>query len=128
MLAMRTNRAYATIRTPLKQVETKGDVKGGFVPDVEHRFFQEDVPFGLVILRDIADIMKVKTPFIDEILLWCQGLMGKEYLVAATGKLNGRDMKETGAATVYGARAITDLVSSTKNTVTSSKGQPRSKL
>jgi len=103
MLAMRTNRAYATIRTPLKQVEN------GFLPDVEHRFFQEDVPFGLVILRDIADLVGVKTPFIDEILLWCQGLMGKQYLTPE-GKLKGKDMKETGAPSVWGVKGVQELL------------------
>jgi len=106
MLAMRTNRAYATIRTPLKQVAS------GFTVDSDHRFFQEDVPFGLVILRDLADMVGVKTPYIDEILLWCQGLMGKEYLV--NGKLNGKDMKETGAASVWGAKNIHDIVAQVK--------------
>jgi len=124
MLAMRTNRAYATIRTPLKQVE------GGFTIDVSHRFFQEDVPFGLVILRDLADLCHVKTPYIDEILRWCQGLMGKEYL-SADGRLAGRDMRETGAATQFGARSIRELIiNHTASTSSSSSpaASPRSKL
>jgi len=122
MLAMRTNRAYETIRTPLKQVP------GGFTVDVDHRFFQEDVPYGLVILRDLADLVEVKTPYIDEILLWCQGLMGKEYLV--NGKLQGRHMNETGAATQYGAKTIYDCVpgSSPKKGATKAKKAPKSKL
>jgi len=125
MLAMRTNRAYATIRTPLKQVP------GGFTVDVDHRFFQEDVPFGLVILRDLADLVNVKTPYIDEILLWCQGLMGKEYLV--NGKLTGRHMNETGAPTQYGAKTIYDTVPGSKPKSSSElkgskKTQPKSKL
>lgn len=102
MLAMRTNRAYATIRTPLKKV------KGGYVPNIDHRFFLEDIPFGLVVLRDVADLVGVKTPMIDELLLWAQGLMKKEYL--KNGKLAGRDIGETGAPTQYGVRSITDLV------------------
>jgi hypothetical protein len=39
---MRTNRAYATIRTPLKQVE------GGFTVDVAHRFFQVTPPLPFI--------------------------------------------------------------------------------
>ena len=42
MTTMRTNRAYGTIRTPLLPVE------GGFTIKLNHRFFLEDVPFGLV--------------------------------------------------------------------------------
>jgi hypothetical protein len=103
MLAMRTNRAYERIRTPLKK-----DISGGFVPDLEHRFFREDVPFGLVILRDIADIVNVKTPMIDELIEWSQGLMQKSYLVE--GKLKGRDMFETGAPSQYNIFKVQDLV------------------
>jgi hypothetical protein len=121
MLAMRTNRAYETIRTPLKQVP------GGFTVDVDHRFFLEDVPFGLVILRDLADLVEVKTPYIDEILVWCQGLMGKEYLV--NGKLQGRHMNETGAATQYGAKSIYDCVpGASPKKGAKAKKAPKSKL
>jgi len=112
---MRTNRAYATIRTPLKQVDS------GFTVDVAHRFFQEDVPYGLVILRDVADLVDVQTPYIDEILLWCQGLMGKEYLV--NGKLAGRHMNETGAPTQYGAKTIYDCIPGSAP----KKGAPKAK-
>jgi len=123
MLAMRTNRAYATIRTPLKQVDN------GFTVDVDHRFFQEDVPYGLVILRDLADLVDVRTPYIDEILRWCQQLMNKEYLTNE-GKLNGRNMAETGAATQYGAKTIYDTLpgSAPKKGAKGGKKAPKSKL
>lgn len=102
MLAMQTNRAYETIRTPLKKVD------GGFVPNIEHRFFLEDVPFGLVVLRDLADMMQLEVPMISELIEWSQELMGKEYLVQ--GRLQGKDLRETGAAKVYGVLRIQDLV------------------
>ena len=101
MLAMRTNHAYKTIRTPLKQVP------GGFTIDEEHRFFLEDIPYGLVILRDLADICELKTSMIDELIVWAQQLMGKEYLVQ--GELKGKDMKETGAPTIWGIKSIKQL-------------------
>eukprot|EP00300_Choanocystis_sp_HF-7_P016942 c19580_g1_i1.p1 GENE.c19580_g1_i1~~c19580_g1_i1.p1 ORF type:complete len:445 (+),score=86.08 c19580_g1_i1:29-1336(+) len=103
MLAMRTNRAYASIRTPLAP-----HPEGGFVPDIGHRFFHEDVPYGLVILRDIADMVNVKVPMIDELLMWAQGLMGKQYLV--NGELVGRDMYLSGAPSEFGFTDINDLV------------------
>lgn len=109
--AIRSNRAYQTIRIPLRAVylDEQGDPASatgfstnsptsfspedlspevehvspravgpvgvrniGFVPDVDHRFFQEDVPFVLVVLRDIAEMIGVATPIIDEIILWAQ--------------------------------------------------------
>ena len=43
---IRTNRAYAGIRTPMREVD------GGVVPDYGGRFFTEDIPFGLVVAND----------------------------------------------------------------------------
>jgi hypothetical protein len=56
-----------------------------------------------------------------------KGLMGKEYLV--NGKLTGRHMNETGAATQYGAHTIYDTVpgSSPKRGSAPAK-KPKSKL
>lgn len=34
------------------------------------RFFWEDVPFGLVILKDIAQLINVKTPNIDKMIIF----------------------------------------------------------
>lgn len=34
------------------------------------RFFWEDVPFGLVILKDIAGLAGVKTPQIDKMIVF----------------------------------------------------------
>jgi hypothetical protein len=128
MAALRTNSAYKTIRTPLKAVT------GGFTIDTEHRFFLEDVPFGLVVLRDLATMLAVETPAIDEILLWCQQLMGKEYLVrdAAAEKkrgtrnsvvyaLKGKDVKATGAPRVYGIKSVKDLVSGSTTKLTATQ-------
>ena len=43
-----TNAGYATLKFPLKPVE------GGVVLDVNSRFFWEDIPYGLIILKDIS--------------------------------------------------------------------------
>jgi hypothetical protein len=34
------------------------------------RFFWEDVPFGLVILKDIAELIGVKTPHMDKQIIF----------------------------------------------------------
>lgn len=96
-----SNRPYAGIRTPMLQVD------GGWVPNWDSRFFREDIPHGLVVLRGLADLVGVTLPRLDEILLWSQHRMGKEYLVA--GKLQGESLPETGAPQCHGIRAIGDL-------------------
>eukprot|EP00050_Salpingoeca_kvevrii_P002193 m.188174 g.188174 ORF g.188174 m.188174 type:complete len:145 (+) comp10556_c0_seq7:965-1399(+) len=94
--------AYATIRTPLRKVE------GGFLPDPRHRFFVEDVPYGLLLLKGLAVIAGVKTHYIDEILLWAQDFIQKEYLV--DGELRGRDCATSGLPQAYGLHSIQQIV------------------
>lgn len=73
--------------------------KNGFVPDWKDRYFSEDIPFGLLIIRAMADFYKITTPNIDRILLWAQDKMGKEYII--DGKLKGKDIFETGIPQNY---------------------------
>lgn len=106
---IRTNRAYAGIRTPMREVD------GGVVPDYGGRFFTEDIPFGLVVVRGMADLLGVATPMIDEVIAWSQAQMELEYLV--DGALTGRDIADSGAPQCHG---ITDV----ETLLASSVGQP----
>lgn len=58
------------------------------------KFFLTDLPFGLCTFKDIADMVNMPTPMIDEIILWNQKLIGKEYLNPATGRIDGRHANE----------------------------------
>ena len=55
----------------------------------------EDIPYGLVVIRGIAEIVGVETPNIDKVLLWSQEKMGKEYLV--NSKIQGKDVEKSRA-------------------------------
>ncbi|MFC6099513.1 NAD/NADP octopine/nopaline dehydrogenase family protein [Olivibacter domesticus] len=68
---------------------------GGYVPNFNNRYFQEDFPYGIIIVKSIAKHLHVATPQIDEIIEWGQRMMGKEYLV--NGRLVGKDIKQSGA-------------------------------
>ncbi len=96
-----SNRAYAGIRTPLRQVEA------GWVPDWNSRFFLEDIPHGLVVLRGLADLAGVQLPLVDQILYWAQRNMGRVYLV--DGELSGPAMAESGAPQVQGIGSVAEL-------------------
>lgn len=63
---------------------------GGYKLDTSHRYFIEDIPYGLVLIKSFAELTEVDTPNIDKVLYWAQNLMGKEYLV--NGKLTGKDI------------------------------------
>jgi opine dehydrogenase len=48
------------------------------------RFFWEDVPYGLVILKDIAGLVGVTTPHIDKQIIFHQSFMPVKYICEKT--------------------------------------------
>jgi len=105
--ALQTNAAYQGIKHPVKTTED-----GKFVPDFTHRYLTEDVPYGLVVIRGIAEIVGAKTPNIDRVLTWCQEKMCKEYLV--NSKLQGKDVASSRAPQKYGFTSLVSILSVTR--------------
>lgn len=66
--------------------------KGGYKVDPTVRYFIEDIPFGLLLIKAFAEFTQTHTPIIDKVIYWAQNIMGKEYLV--NGKLVGKDIEE----------------------------------
>ncbi|MGZ4955536.1 MAG: NAD/NADP octopine/nopaline dehydrogenase family protein [Methylobacter sp.] len=97
-----TNRAYAGIRTPMIEVE------GGYIPDFNCRFYLEDVPHGLVVIKGVAELAGVETPTIDKVLIWAQTQMNCEYWV--DGALKGKDIGQSGAPQRYGLNSLDKLM------------------
>lgn len=62
------------IKAPMKKVSN------GYIPDFENRYFVEDVPYGLLIIKVLASHLNIVTPTIDKILLWVQKFMKEEYV------------------------------------------------
>lgn len=81
---------------------------GKFVPNFEYRYLSEDVPFGLVITRALAEIANVETPTIDEVVSWAQSVMNKRYLV--DGRLEGSDAMNLPIPQRHGVSTLRDLV------------------
>jgi hypothetical protein len=82
--------------------------QGRFVPNFGYRYMTEDVPFGLVITRALAEIVNVETPTIDEVIRWAQAVMRKIYLV--DGKLEGPDARDLPTPQNHGVPALSDLI------------------
>ena len=99
---LRTNKGYRGLTHPMKEVEIGGETK--YVPNFEYRYFTEDIPMGLVVTRGVAELAGVPTPHMDDVILWCQKMIGKEYIV--DGKLTGKDLHSTRSPQHYG---FTDL-------------------
>lgn len=75
------------------------------------RFFWEDVPFGLCILKDIGQLVNVKTPNIDRMIIFHQKFMPVKYVCEKTGEFLDTDaLKKSGAPRAYGIKTVEELV------------------
>lgn len=81
---IRTNKAFAKHKIPYKKVD-----EGQVVPVIAHKFFETDLPFGLVTFVDIARMVGVPTPLMEEIILWNQKLINKEFLKPGSSASDG---------------------------------------
>lgn len=77
---------------------------GKYFPDFNSRYFIEDFPFGLFIIKGFACICDIDTPYIDKVLMWFQNIKKKEYII--DGKLKGKDVNELGIPQNYGIDTI----------------------
>jgi hypothetical protein len=107
MTAVRTNAGYAGILHPMLQLGPEQ-----FAPHFGHRFLTEDIPYGLAVLRGIAQIAGVPTPNIDMVLSWGQAMLEKEYLTAAG--LAGRDVGATRSPQRYGFTTLDEVLGGTR--------------
>jgi hypothetical protein len=101
--ALRTNAGYAGITHPMVPAPS-----GGYHPDFGHRFLSEDVPFGLAVMRGVAEIAGIPTPHIDTVLNWSQARLGRRYLDGTT--LTGRDLRSTRCPQRYGIAGLDALL------------------
>lgn len=92
---------YKGFHCPLKQ---EGD---GWVPDFENRYFTEDIPCGLCTYKGVAQLFGQDTPFMDQIIIWAQGYMKKDYII--DGKLNELLIGEMFVPQRYGINSVDDL-------------------
>ena len=83
-----TNRSYRGLRVPTRPV---GD--GRCRIDTRTRYLTEDVPYGLLVSRAIAELANVATPEIDRVIKETSGWNGVEYL--KDGKLAGKEIAKS---------------------------------
>ncbi len=86
---------------------------GRFVPNFGYRYLSEDIPFGLVPTRALADIADVETPTIDGVITWAQSALGMSYLV--DGELGGADIGDLPIPQNYGISTLSDLIAWQRN-------------
>jgi len=98
-----TNSAYKGLRAPMKKINNDY-----FLPDFQARYLTEDVPYGLVITKSIAQLAKVDMPIIDEVILTISKWIGKEYIKG--GYLEGKDIKDTRIPQNYGINNLEEII------------------
>lgn len=53
---------------------------GGYKLDASIRYFTEDIPYGLMMIKAFAQYIGVSTPRIDDVIYWAQNVMDENYL------------------------------------------------
>lgn len=98
-----TNRAYQGLRAPMKKIDNDY-----FLPDFQARYLTEDVPYGLVVTKAIAQLAKVDMPVIDEVILTVSKWIGKKYIKGSF--LEGKDIKDTRIPQNYGIDNLENIM------------------
>ena len=119
-----TNVAYSGIQCPVEKLyegseKTSSKEEGsselepkliGYGPPVQSRLFWEDIPFGLCILKNFAELLEIKTPTMVAMIRWHQQYMGIEYLNSYSDLLVKESMSKTGTPFRYGYDVLDELI------------------
>jgi hypothetical protein len=100
--AFNSNGAYAGLRLPVRDAGN-----GRYAIDFQARYLSEDVPYGLVVVRGIAELAGVPTPTIDAVIRWAQDRLGRRYLDGDS--LCGADVGDSRAPQAYGMSTLSQL-------------------
>lgn len=80
---------------------------GKYVPDFNSRYFQEDFPYGLCVLRSFINVCIGKSIAMDSILKWYSKVMKKEYYV--NDIFCGKDLRNLPLLENYGIHSVSEI-------------------
>lgn len=93
----------------LKGIQSPMAASGaGWIPDLNSRYFTEDVPFGTVAIKAVAEMAGIQTPRIDGFIAWMQRHLQAAYVVE--GRLNVPGCKGLPIPQNYGFFTLSDLL------------------
>ena len=104
--SFKTSETLGAIKPPVIKKE------GYWIINTNHRFFYDDINYGLCIAKWIAEKLNVQVNHIDRLLLWAQKIMGLDIL-DTNKQLKHENMKnkfEYGLPSVYNLDTIDDIV------------------
>lgn len=79
----------------------------GYVPDLSAYYFTEDIPYGAVVLRAIAEVTGVETPFLSEVVEWGGRILGLDLM--REGRIAGPDAAHLPLPRHFGIDTIDEL-------------------
>ena len=95
-----TNIGYSRVVFPMLPKDPA--IPNRVVLNTNSRFFLEDIPFGLCILKDIGRIIGVETPNCTKQIIWHQKFMPIKFVDEASGEFLPDAIGKTGAPSAYG--------------------------
>lgn len=95
------SKTLGAIKTPVVKVENYYEL------DKNHRFFYDDIYYGLVIAKWIAEKLNIDVYTIDEILTWSEMMLNDNILI--DNKLNLNNSK-LGSPNRYGLETLEDII------------------
>ncbi len=110
-----------TVLESFLQSKTLGAIKaptiktkaGTWKIDTDHRFFTDDIHYGLCIAKWVAERFKIDVPTIDKIIRWAQKLRKEELLKDGKLLLDSADLSKrfkSGIPHFYGYQTVADIV------------------
>lgn len=103
-----TSATLGAIKPPTLQQED-----GSWAIDTNHRFFTDDIGYGLCITKWMADQLGLTVPTIDRIIDWVQVLRNEKLIEGDKLLLDSEDITtkfKSGIPPVYGMQTIDDVV------------------
>jgi opine dehydrogenase len=81
------------------------------VLNTNSRFFNEDIPYGLCVLKNIGDLLKVDMPNAEKMIRWHQKFMPYDF-IDKEGNFIEENIEKTGIPLKYGVKSPYQLVKS----------------
>jgi len=102
------SKTLGAIKPPTVKTE-----KGTWEIDTDHRFFTDDIHYGLCIAKWAADRLELEVPIIDEIIEWAQELRDETLMEDGELQLDSPDLNQkfkSGIPHFYGYETIAEIV------------------
>lgn len=103
-----TSHTLGAIKPPTVQLEN-----GEWIIDKDHRFFTDDIHYGLCIAKWIADQLSLNVPTIDSIIDWAQQFRNEKIIEGNKLLLDSESLTTefmSGIPPVYGLNSIEDIL------------------